>query len=82
VRDLDRNCPWNRYTPIPVSRDPYCAGAFTPAGAAALVTAPQEHALDTRMFGDQPGQRTYPVTGDFPKNRLRSQCLSLRVHDP
>lgn len=46
VRDLDRNCPWNRYTPIPARRGPYRTGAPTPAGASALVTDPQEQARE------------------------------------
>jgi hypothetical protein len=49
VRPLDRNWPWNRYTPTPAIRDPYCTGAFTPAGGLALVTVPHEHALATRL---------------------------------
>jgi hypothetical protein len=47
VRPLDRNWPWNRYTPAPAIRGPYCTGAFTPAGAAALVTVPHEHCRQT-----------------------------------
>ena len=46
VRDFDRNWPWNRYTPTPPSRDPYCTGAFTPAGAGALVITPQQQARE------------------------------------
>lgn len=40
VRQVDRNCPGKRYTPIPASRDPSCTGACTPAAASVLVTAP------------------------------------------
>jgi hypothetical protein len=42
----DRNCPCHRYTPSAAARGPYCTGAVTPVGAAALVRSPQHgHSL-------------------------------------